>query len=315
MKSEVLLESRTLRDEVVAKTYVLEKVKFLRLLPDNQHATTEMVANFYEVPVNTVRQVLVRHKDEFKEEGVKKVTRKELYGLPEFASDKLSLANIGNKVRNIVLIPRRGILRVGMLLEGSEVAKKVRDYLLNAEHATTAQDIERIRAEIELLERKYSFKKLEIEHERIQAEREQNMRLLEAALNLPLPAEFQQAIISRVAGVNPQPVVKTYTTEQLAGQFTFEFGTRITGKRISMLATENGIRINDRAGERENQFSFMSVTPAVNKKTGKTIEGKIVEQVLYKETAVPVLRMLVKQWLDDQPEKKKKPRKVVKSKA
>ncbi|MCL6559610.1 MAG: hypothetical protein K6U74_12590 [Firmicutes bacterium] len=202
---------------------------------------------------------------------------------------------------------------MGMLLEGSEVVKQVRDYLLDAEHATTAQDIERIRVEIELLDRKYSFKKLEIEHERIQAEREQNMRLLALVEKHPLPAEFKQAVISRVAGLESKPVAKTYATEQLAGQFTFEFGTRITDKRISMLAMEHGIRINDKAGERENEFSFMSITPAVNRKTGKTIEGKVVEQVLYKEAAVPVLRSLVRQWLETQPEKKKS-RNSIKSK-
>ncbi|WP_157832975.1 hypothetical protein [Desulfofundulus thermocisternus] len=42
MNPAVILESRTLRDELTAKTCVLEKVKFLWLLPDNQHATTEV---------------------------------------------------------------------------------------------------------------------------------------------------------------------------------------------------------------------------------------------------------------------------------
>lgn len=310
MNPTVILESRTLRDELTAKTYVLEKVKFLRLLPDNQHATTEMVANYYEVPEKTVQSVLRRHRDEFLTDGYKVLTRNELFNHPDFATFTMKAANIASKSRRVALFPRRAILRMGMLLEESEVAAQVRTYLLDAEHVTTAQDLDRVKLELALLKEKYAFKELEIRELQLQAEREKNQRLLEAVLKLPLSADFQKAVISRLAGLEVQPTAKYYATEELAGKFTFEFGTKITGMRLAMLAKAHGVRPDREAGEMENEFAVVSVAPAVNKKTGRVIEGKVVEQILYKEAAVPVLRSLVRQWLDTQPvNPRKKPRK------
>jgi len=307
----VILESRTLRDELTAKTYVLEKVKFLRLLPDNQHATTEMVANFYEVQETTIRQLLFRHKDELESDSIKILTRKELSDILSLPSWKLTEDGyIGRYASKIILFPRRAILRVGMLLRDSEVAKKVRDYLLDAEHVTTVRDLDRMNLELVLLEKKYAFKELEVRELQLQAEREKNQRLLEAVLKLPLPADFQKAVISRLAGLEVQPTVKYYATEELAGKFTFEFGTKITGMRLAMLAKTHGVRPDREAGEMENEFAVVSVAPAVNRKTGRVIEGKVVEQILYKEAAVPVLRSLVRQWLETQPVRQGRKRKV-----
>ncbi|NPV72303.1 MAG: phage antirepressor N-terminal domain-containing protein [Pelotomaculum sp.] len=200
-------------------------------------------------------------------------------------------------------------LRDKLVIYQKEAARVLRDYFVGPGYAINPARVDLARLETETERLKIERIKAQAELERIQAEREKNMRLLAFVEKYPLPADFQKAVISRLAGLEVQPAAKYYATEQLAGQFTFEFGTRITGKRISMLATEHGIRIDDKAGERENEFSFMSVTPAVNRKTGRAIEGKVVEQVLYKEAAVPVLRSLVRQWLETRPVKPKKPRK------
>ncbi|WP_027356561.1 phage antirepressor N-terminal domain-containing protein [Desulfofundulus thermocisternus] len=193
----------------------------------------------------------------------------------------------------------------------TEAARVLRDYFLGPGYAINPARVDLARLEAETERLKIERIKAQIELEQVQAEREKNMRLLAFVEKYPLPADFQKAVISRLAGLEVQPTVKYYATEELAGKFTFEFGTRITGMRLAMLAKAHGVRPNREAGEMENEFAVVSITPAVNKKTGRVIEGKVVEQILYKEAAVPVLRSLVRQWLEAQPVKpRKKPRKA-----
>ncbi|MCL6448210.1 MAG: hypothetical protein K6U04_08675 [Armatimonadetes bacterium] len=111
MNELILLESRSLRDEVVVKTGVLEKVKFLRLLPDNQHATTEMVANFYKVSDDTVRKTVKRHKDELLQDGLRTISRKELRDMLSLSSRKLTESGyVGQNARSVTLFPYCAIL-------------------------------------------------------------------------------------------------------------------------------------------------------------------------------------------------------------
>ncbi|MET7692512.1 hypothetical protein ABZT06_31820 [Streptomyces sp. NPDC005483] len=42
-----LLESKSLRDSVLERTDVLDRVKALSLLPDGMHVTTAMVASYF----------------------------------------------------------------------------------------------------------------------------------------------------------------------------------------------------------------------------------------------------------------------------
>ncbi|WP_038244973.1 hypothetical protein, partial [Virgibacillus salexigens] len=99
-------------------------------------ATTQQVADFYEVSVDTIKTVLKRNKTELKSDGF-------VNGSGKFVKVNLTSTEIqqkqgyflitdnqGNevKVNNVrnSLFPKRAILRVGMLLRDSEVAKEVR---------------------------------------------------------------------------------------------------------------------------------------------------------------------------------------------
>lgn len=133
-----LPEARAERDALAARTDVLDKVAVLRTLPDNMHCTTPMVAEFYEVDVTVIRQVVSRNQDEFDCDGYETVTRADV-------SDKLSLtwSELGfpAKAHTAALFPRRAILRLGMLLRDSLVARRVRDYLLDAEESSPAREL------------------------------------------------------------------------------------------------------------------------------------------------------------------------------
>ncbi|MCG6493382.1 hypothetical protein [Kitasatospora sp. A2-31] len=142
----VLTESRTMRAATVERTEALTKVKALVLLPDNTHATTELVAGFYEVDVETIKKLVQRNRDELTENGLRVVRGSELAEV----RDTLSLTG----ARNFTLFTRRTILNVGQLLTGSEVAHRVREYLLNVEEsASTAARSEAVdRAELAALQ-------------------------------------------------------------------------------------------------------------------------------------------------------------------
>lgn len=142
----VLTESRTMRAATVERTDVLTKVKALALLPDGVHATTELVASFFEVDAEAIKKLVQRNRDELVENGLRVLRGTELGAV----RDSLSLTG----ARNFTLFTRRTILNVGQLLTGSEIAHQVRQYLLNVEEtAATASRSEAVdRAELAALQ-------------------------------------------------------------------------------------------------------------------------------------------------------------------
>lgn len=133
----VLTESRTMRAATVERTDVLTKVKALALLPDGVHATTELVAGFYEVGTETIKSIVKDHRAELAENGYQVIRGTELR---EFVGSSRDLTNaVDPKARALALFTRRAILNVGQLLTGSDVAHRVRMYLLNVEESATAE--------------------------------------------------------------------------------------------------------------------------------------------------------------------------------
>ncbi|MDT2275117.1 hypothetical protein P7H20_10160 [Paenibacillus larvae] len=136
INSSALIESKTLRESVIDRTEVLDKVKKLSMLPDDVHTSMELVAEFYEVPKQTIKSLIRNNREELDSDGLRVLIGDELGSIKE-------LANIGNKVRSFTIIPRRAVLRIGMLLRDSQVARSVRDHLLNveAEHKPSYEDL------------------------------------------------------------------------------------------------------------------------------------------------------------------------------
>jgi hypothetical protein len=145
--SEALVESRSLRDQYAGRTEVLDKVKKLSMLPDDVNVTVEMAANYYEVEIGAIKMITVRHREELEQDGMR-VLKGQQY--KDFVSNILLPANydVSARTRSLTIIPRRAILRIGMLLRDSAVARAVRDYLLNVE-GISRNDFEEVRKEIE----------------------------------------------------------------------------------------------------------------------------------------------------------------------
>ncbi len=146
-----LTESRTMRAATVDRTDVLDKVKALALLPDGIHATTEIVASYFEVDASTIDSLAAANREELAENG-----RQVLRGaeLREFATPFGGVTNLGlsPKARSLAVFSRRAILNVGQLLTKSDIAKQVRTYLLEVEAKATPQQRSEAAEAIELAE-------------------------------------------------------------------------------------------------------------------------------------------------------------------
>ena len=158
------IKEKNIRNEYIERVEVLEKVKQLLLLPDINLATRQQVANFYEVDESTIRKIELRHQDEIDLDGFKvfkfndfkertkcpnlKITKNKGTFKVEF-SDGTTCKYPYN---GVALYTRRAILRIGMLLRDSKIAKEVRTQLLNIEDkATISQKVDSITDEQRLV--------------------------------------------------------------------------------------------------------------------------------------------------------------------
>ncbi|MBQ0983319.1 hypothetical protein KBZ10_01935 [Streptomyces sp. F63] len=128
-----LLKSRALRDSLAVRTGVLDKVKALSMLPDGLHVTTRMVAGYFEVSEDVIRQLVARHRAELSSNGMVTLRGADLR---RFKQDILSRHSGGGYPQarsNLGIFTRRAVLNVAMLLRDSPVAREVRGYLLDVE--------------------------------------------------------------------------------------------------------------------------------------------------------------------------------------
>lgn len=133
MSDLTLPEARSQRDTLATRVDVLDKVGVLATLPDDMHVTTEMVATFYEVPRDTISALVSRNRDELDSDGYRVTTRGAFEGTYNM--------QVTSSASRIALFPRRAVLRVGMLLRDSTVARRVRDYLLDTERPAAVETL------------------------------------------------------------------------------------------------------------------------------------------------------------------------------
>jgi len=148
-----VIENKGDRDNLVERVEVLERVKELLLLPNMEMATTSQVAEFYGVHIESIKSLVKDNREEVCKDGYLVKPGKEIKD--ELGRSYKDLPQIENKLGHFIvhcksnqakinygkvgLFPKRAILRVGMLLRDSEVAKEVRTQLLNIEENSTQE--------------------------------------------------------------------------------------------------------------------------------------------------------------------------------
>ncbi|WP_336113233.1 restriction endonuclease [Streptomyces sp. PTD9-10] len=135
INESALLESKSLRDSVLDRTDVLDRVKALSLLPDGMHVTTAMVAAYFEVSRKAIESLVLDHREELVATGYRVLAGTELTSFKE-------VSGIQSRSRSLALYPRRAVLNVAMLLRDSEVARQVRVYLLDMEYLARTQPVD-----------------------------------------------------------------------------------------------------------------------------------------------------------------------------
>ncbi|MFJ3697601.1 hypothetical protein ACIPW9_26415 [Streptomyces sp. NPDC090052] len=145
MPTEIaLLESRALRADHLGRVDVLDKVKALALLPDGIHLRTQDVARYFDVSTEVIKKVTQRHREELASNGLRVLQGSDL---EEFKGDNLSPLpwhglSYPQPRSGLTVHTRRTVLNIAMLLRDSEVARRVRSYLLDTEeqHRAPASD-------------------------------------------------------------------------------------------------------------------------------------------------------------------------------
>ena len=135
MQSLELLENRELRNKNLNRIEILEKIGNLLLLPNKDFATTKQVAEFFEVNLETIQKLIQRNKEELVSSGLTSLKGQQLKQLKETVENvdvgAIDNKSIPKKVTILTIIPKRAILNIGMLLRDSEVAKRLRQALLD----------------------------------------------------------------------------------------------------------------------------------------------------------------------------------------
>jgi hypothetical protein len=156
LTESVLIESKSARSTQMARisperaTEILNKIKslYFSLWQGIGIASTKQVADFYEVPEANIRKAIERHRDEVMSDGLKVLRSKAL-------KDGSDLMSLPPDTSVTTIHTPRSTLRLGMFLEGSEIAKAIRTSLLDAvEHTVPeqAEENERLRLQLALLQ-------------------------------------------------------------------------------------------------------------------------------------------------------------------
>lgn len=134
--ADVLIESKTARnnqlsgmsDSEAQQALMRAKALLFFVWKDQGLATHEQVAEFYEVPAATVRSAASRHKGEFAIDGLREIKGNELKSLLDEGC--CTMQQPESTTRLTVWTPR-AVLRLGMILRDSTVAREVRNLLVN----------------------------------------------------------------------------------------------------------------------------------------------------------------------------------------
>lgn len=132
-KSMAFTESKSLRNETIENTDYdfMDKFKVIPYLTDDMILSISQVANYYDVSRKTIETIISRNREEFELDGII-VLRWEDF--KDFVNNICDLQNEGDKIydndsinsktRSITLVPKRSLLRVGMILTNNFMAKK-----------------------------------------------------------------------------------------------------------------------------------------------------------------------------------------------
>ena len=147
-EQENIISDRNMRDKCVGRYDVLEKVKKLLLLPGTDLMSIDQVADYYEVSSQGIKNLYSQNREEIDGDGTKMLPRDFYNGSNEkstsvdikqtsvtYTFEDGQIVTINN--RGLKAFSKRAVLRIGMLLQQSSIAREVRTQLLNIEEKSS----------------------------------------------------------------------------------------------------------------------------------------------------------------------------------
>ena len=108
---------------------LLEKIGTLKVIPGTDFSTTKQVAEFFEVPLDTIKSSIKDHKMELESNGLFVLKGQEL---KEFKASFDDNYNELSKVnRELMLLKTKTILKLAFLLTSSEKARQLKQEIFN----------------------------------------------------------------------------------------------------------------------------------------------------------------------------------------
>ncbi|MEK4512890.1 hypothetical protein [Paenibacillus sp. FSL K6-2524] len=272
-KSDALIESKSLRESHINRTEVLDKVKRLLLLPGDMNASIEQASTYYEVSRKAIDSLIFDNREEVESDGLKVLTGSELFSLKE-------MGVIGKNTSAFTVIPRRAMLRIGMLLKESIIAKALRDQLLDSEESfRSSKSASSKDDEGKRLDREIKMKNARV--------REASILLKVADLDTTEPT-YRKVLRSKavevVAGERllPMPKVErsTYTATQAAERLGMS-SANAAGRLVNRLGLKPKEGEKNEYGEWEHTKSEYS--------------SKQVKQFMYTDVAIEAMRQAIEE--------------------
>lgn len=237
MQSIALLEDKNLRTKNLDRIDVLEKVGTLLLLPNKEVATTKQVAEFFEVPLDTIKSSIKEHKKELENNGLFVLKGQEL---KEFkASFDGSFKDLSKINRELMLLPKRAILNIGMLLRDSEVAKRLREALLDVVEAAPEaikKVTKLIATEKLVLDTLENFAQDELTFKKTKQAILESLNSLPFQKRLPLVKKTQLAINEKIELLDRKELTKAYDLLTLYSLLSEHLVDRIDHSKFLMVS-------------------------------------------------------------------------------
>lgn len=149
------IESRCIRNITLNSVNYdfLDKIKVIPYLTNDMVLSIDQVASYYEVTTEGIKTIIKRNREEFEADGMVVLRGKELENFKKEIGSVQSEPNIlFSSV--LTILPKRSLLRAGMIITNSGITKQVRNYLLNIEEqAKTETKLWAIQREVSKIER------------------------------------------------------------------------------------------------------------------------------------------------------------------
>lgn len=155
-KSMKYVESQSVRNDTLDNVSYdfLDKIKVVPYLTNDMVLSTNQIANYYECGLEAVKTIIKRNREEFEADGMIVLKGQDLKDFKEKIGEVQTEPTL-NYASSLTILPKRSLLRVGMILTNNALSTKIRNYLLNIEENT---EIDRkswaIQREVGIVERK-----------------------------------------------------------------------------------------------------------------------------------------------------------------